>query len=134
MTKSNESELLDTAARLVAAFSRHDPRNYFSFFTPDATFVFYTHPAILTSLHQWEILWAEWEKEHGFRVKSCKSHEPAVQLLGTDAAVFRHIAESQIEMDGTTDTVWERETIVFHRVEGNWLAVHEHLSPGESAA
>ena len=50
-------------------------------------------------------------------------------MIGADVAVFRHIVVSSIEMEGVLDTVRERETIVFHRVESHWLAVHEHLSP-----
>lgn len=134
MTKSIELEVLDIAAQLVDAFSRHDAERYFSFFAADATFVFYTHPETLTSRRQWEALWGQWEKTLGFWVRSCVSHHPAVQLVGEDVAVFRHAVESHIEMNGTVDTVWERETIVFRRVDGTWLAIHEHLSPWESAA
>lgn len=134
MTKNTELEVLDIAAQLVDAFSRHEPEKYFSFFADDATFVFYTHPATLTSRNEWEALWVEWENTLGFRVRSCVSHEPAVQPMGENAAVFRHTVESHIEMSGTVDTVWERETIVFHRVDSTWLAIHEHLSPWESAA
>jgi hypothetical protein len=31
-------------------------------------------------------------------------------------------------------TLNERETIVFHRRDGQWIAVHEHLSPRPEAA
>jgi ketosteroid isomerase-like protein len=50
-----------------------------------------------------------------------------VQLLG-DTAIFTHSVHSAIELGGETTEVDERETIVFARREGRWLAVHEHLS------
>jgi ketosteroid isomerase-like protein len=34
-----------------------------------------------------------------------------------------------VEFGGEVSTVRERETIVFERRDGSWLAVHEHLSP-----
>jgi len=123
-----EQEVEQVAHKLVQAFGAHDPQRYFSFFSEEASFIFYTHPEVLTSRLQWEQLWAQWEDTLGFRVHSCHSHDGVVQMIGENAAVFRHRVESVIEMEGATDTVWERETIVFERVGESWLAVHEHLS------
>ena len=121
-------EIEHVALELVQAFGTHDPQRYFSFFSEDASFIFYTHPEVLTSRAQWEQLWAHWEVDLGFRVHSCRSHDGVVQMIGEKAAVFRHRVESVIEVEGATDTVWERETIVFERIGETWLAVHEHLS------
>lgn len=122
------SEVMKTARRLVTAFGAHDAVAYFDFFATDASFIFYTHPEMLTSRAEWEHLWSQWESDFGFRVHSCESHDAQVQMMGLDAAVFRHIVVSSIEMEGVLDTVKERETIVFHRAGAQWLAVHEHLS------
>lgn len=130
MRTNASAEVMQTAQNLVAAFGAHDADAYFDFFASDATFIFYTHPEMLTSRKEWETLWAQWETDLGFRVHSCESHDAQVQMIGPDAAVFRHIVVSSIEMEGVLDTVRERETIVFHRVGSHWLAVHEHLSPG----
>lgn len=129
MSTNTTTEVMRTAQKLVAAFGAHDANAYFNFFATDATFIFYTHPEILTSRQEWETLWAQWETDFGFRVHSCESHDAQVQMIGADVAVFRHIVVSSIEMEGVLDTVRERETIVFHRVGSHWLAVHEHLSP-----
>lgn len=126
-----EHDVLQTAAALVRAFGSHDAPTYFTFFAEDASFIFYTHPEMLTSRQEWEELWASWERESGFRVHSCESHEPQVQMVAHDVAIFRHIVVSRIEMDKHLDTVKERETIVFRKTESSWIAVHEHLSPLE---
>jgi ketosteroid isomerase-like protein len=133
VTATPEHQVLERAASLVAAFGRHDATAYFEHFASDASFIFYTHHDVLTSRSQWEGLWARWESEDGFRVHSCQSHDGVVQMVGSDVAVFHHTVESRIEMDGQIDTVWERETIVFHLIDGQWTAVHEHLSPREDS-
>ncbi|MBT5575734.1 MAG: SnoaL-like domain-containing protein [Microbacteriaceae bacterium] len=129
MNATSSAEVMKTAAALVEAFGSHDPAAYFPFFADDATFIFYTHPEILTSRASWEKLWAQWEHDLGFKVHSCESQDAHVQLLGSDAAVFRHIVLSSIEMEGVLEVVKERETIVFHHDGLRWVAVHEHLSP-----
>ena len=134
MSTAAEHSVLERAASLVEAFSRHDPEAYFAHFAPRASFIFYTHPDVLHSRAEWEQLWSTWESESGFRVHSCHSHDAVVSMCGSEVAVFSHTVESQIEMDGQVDTVWERETIVFQLIDGVWMAVHEHLSPWESAS
>ena len=108
----------EEAQRLVAAFS------------PDATFVFHNHPTRLGSRAEYEQVWADWERE-GFRVQGCRSTDQHVQLLTNDVAVFTHDVETDVSFGGEPETSRERETIVFRRGEGGWLAVHEHLSPRE---
>jgi uncharacterized protein (TIGR02246 family) len=121
-------EVSAAAAAIVAAFGRHDPRAYFALFAPEATFVFHTTPQRLNSRAEYQAEWAKWEKEDGFRVRSCKSSDQRVQVLG-DAAVFTHTVVTEISTKQGPTTMRERETIVFRRDRGKWIAVHEHLSP-----
>lgn len=125
---ADEAEVLATAADLVRAFGEHRVDDYFSFFAPDATFVFHHVPDRLDSRAAYEALWRQWEDEDGFRVLSCTSTNAAVQVLG-DVAVFRHDVHTVARLGGAEDPVDERETIVFARRDGRWVAVHEHLSP-----
>ena len=127
------AEATDTAAVLAAAdaiiddFAHHRTAAYFAGFAPDATFVFHTAERRLESRDDYERLWALWEIDDGFRVHGCTSSDRRVQLLG-DTAVFTHSVHSAIELGGETTEVDERETIVFARRDGGWIAVHEHLS------
>ena len=120
--------VLATARDLVRAFGEHDTARYFGCFAPDATFIFYTTAGRLTSREQYRRLWGQWEEQDGFRVVSCRSDRPAVQLLG-DAAVFTHEVTTIAEGSDGEQTLHERETIVFRREAAGWIAVHEHLSP-----
>jgi ketosteroid isomerase-like protein len=122
-------EVLAAARSLVEAFGRHDVRAYFAAFAPDATFVFHTTASRLDSREDYERLWATWEREDGFRVLSCRSSHGQVRMAGADGAAFSHDVETTVSTGGTESTVRERETIVFQRAGGRWLAVHEHLSP-----
>jgi len=122
------AEVSAAAAAIVAAFGRHDPTAYFALFAPEATFVFHTTPQRLDSRAEYQAEWAKWEKNDGFRVLSCKSSDQRVQVLG-DAAVFTHTVVTEISTRQGPTTMRERETIVFRREGGKWIAVHEHLSP-----
>lgn len=133
MTASGEveeaegAEVLAAAARLIDAFGAHDLARYFAGFGAEATFLFHTEPALIASKQEYEIRWREWEGE-GFRVLGCRSLEPAVQRVGADVAIFTHRVRTRVE--GVEHELRERESIVFHRIApGEWLAVHEHLSP-----
>jgi ketosteroid isomerase-like protein len=127
MTK--EAEVAQAAADLVAAFGRHDTEAYFRCFDPQATFVFYTHDTVLPSTAQYQDLFATWEREDGFRVLSCQSDQPQITMIDATTAIFVHHVTTTLLMAGTEQTVHERETIVFHHTNGQWRAVHEHLSP-----
>lgn len=126
------TDVLAAAAAIVDDFGHHRTAEYFAGFAPDATFMFYTHTERLNSRAEYEKLWAEWETNDGFRVHGCRSSNQKVQILGDSAAVFTHLVESDVEFAGEVSTITERETIVFEKRSGTWLAVHEHLSP-ESA-
>lgn len=123
------NEVLAAAAKIVDDFGHHRTTDYFSGFSSDATFMFYAHTERLNSRAEYEKLWAKWENEEGFKVHGCRSSKQLVQLIGQESAVFTHLVSSDIEFAGEVSTVGERETIVFSKVSGTWLAVHEHLSP-----
>lgn len=120
--------VLAAADEIVDDFAHHRTAEYFAGFAEDATFVFHTADRRLESRAEYEALWAQWESEDSFRVHGCRSSDRRVQLLG-DTAIFTHSVDSRIELGGQVDDVTERETIVFVRRDGRWVAVHEHLSP-----
>jgi ketosteroid isomerase-like protein len=126
--QSPEREVRAAADSIVSAFGRHDTESYFSRFAPEATFVFHTTARRLENLAEYRQEWASWERDIGFRVRSCVSSDQRVQLLG-DVAIFTHAVRSEISTNEGEITVHERETIIFHRRDGKWIAVHEHLSP-----
>ncbi len=74
------------AAAIVAAFGRHDPQAYFALFDPAATFIFYTTPYRLENREAYRREWATWEKDLGFRVRSCASSDQR----SASAACWRH--------------------------------------------
>ena len=78
-------------------------------------------------------MWAEWERDNGFRVLACESTAQRVQEYG-DLAVFTHDVRTVRLIDGAEDEVFERETIVLHRRGDSWTCVHEHLSPDPAHA
>lgn len=119
-----EEEVAAAAAELIGAYAASDHARYFDCFTPDATFLFHDEPGLLTTA-AYEAQWMQSESE-GFRVESCESSDGCVQALGPDAAVFTHRVLTRLA--GSAEPIRERETIVFTRRDGRWLAAHEHLS------
>jgi ketosteroid isomerase-like protein len=117
------------AARLVAAFGAGRVDDYFDCFAADASFVFYTTRERLESRAAYRSLWFRWESEDGFRVLGCESSNPLITRVGDDVAVFVHDVATVVATNAGEETLAERETIVFARRDGAWLAVHEHLSP-----
>lgn len=70
-----------------------------------------------------------WE-EDGFKVHSCLSSDAKVTLFAESrVAVFTHSVRTDLSMGEERVTNRERETIVFEKIDGRWLAIHEHLSP-----
>lgn len=125
--------VLAAADAIVDDFAHHRTAAYFAGFAEDATFVFHTHDRRLESRADYEALWAQWEREDGFRVHACTSSDRRVQLLG-DVAIFTHAVHTRVELGGEVSEVDERETIVFQLRDARWVAVHEHLSPATEAA
>ncbi len=130
---STDAEVLSAAAHLVQAFGSADVEAYFACFAPDATFVFHTTDRVLGSRQEYRDEWAEWERTDDFRVLACTSSDQRVQDLG-DVAVFTHRVATTVRAAGETAELHERETIVFRRIDGSWLGVHEHLSPDPGGA
>jgi len=122
------AEVIAASRAIVEAFGRDDSEAYFRLFDPEATFIFHTTPQRLESRAAYEAEWAAWRRDLGFRVRSCTSREPRVQLLG-DVAILTHLVRTEITTTEGDATLEERETIVFRRTGGRWIAVHEHLSP-----
>lgn len=126
--ETTRNAVLQAADSLIDAFARHDRENYFSAFSPAATFIFHNLDRPLRSRAAYESEWALWETRDGFRVKSCHSTDRNLQLYGA-IAIFSHSVETLAEFAGEAVTSHERETIVFEeQPDGRWLAVHEHLS------
>lgn len=120
--------VLAAADQLVTAFSHHDRDAYFAAFSPDATFIFHNLDRALRNRAEYEAEWALWESRDGFRVRTCLSSERNLQITG-DVAIFTHCVETEAEFGGEPVTSRERETIVFAKApDGQWLAIHEHLS------
>lgn len=128
MDSDSEIAVKAAAARIVAAFARHDREAYFACFAPAATFVFHNLPHRLETREEYVREWQRWETEEGFHVESCLSTGQRVQSFG-DIAVFTHSVSTVIGTKQGKVTLNERETIVFQSRAGQgWIAVHEHLS------
>jgi ketosteroid isomerase-like protein len=128
MTDSDElaASAMQAAVDVIAAFGSHDTKRYFDGFAPEATFLFHAEPALLSSRAAYEALWAGWEQD-GFRVLSCRSLNPRLDLITDDVAVFTHAVRTRLA--GVEAEQRERETIILRRgAGGRWLGVHEHLS------
>ncbi len=112
---------------MSATLNAMDAQSYFAAFDPQATFVFHASPSRLNSRQEYEEQWQSWVSG-GWKVVSCHSSDPLVQVLGT-AAVFSHTVRTVTEEGGTPTNTEERETIVFCRTGDTGItAVHEHLS------
>lgn len=125
-TNDRSASAMQAAVDVIAAFGSHDTARYFDGFAPEATFLFHAEPGLLPSRAAYEAKWADWEQD-GFRVLSCTSLNPRLDLITDDVAVFTHSVRTRLE--GVDDEQRERETIVLRRAaDGRWLGVHEHLS------
>jgi len=127
----DEREVREAVEAIVRAFSDGRVDDYFSFFHPDCSFVFYTNERRLNSPVEYRSLWERWVAEDGFEVRSCLTRDKRVQLWG-DSAVVTHEVETHVSTHSSEDVLFEHETIVLVRAaDGRWLAVHEHLSPAK---
>jgi ketosteroid isomerase-like protein len=125
---SAEDEVMAAALSLIDAFARNDRPRYFAAFTPDANFIFHAINRVLESRAAYEAEWERWITDLDFRVKDCISSHRVVKVYG-DTAVFTHQTETHISTKAGEESYHERESIIFHKVGGAWLGVHEHLSP-----
>ena len=129
---SAEEEVRRAGEALVTAFGSGDLDAYFDCFADDATFLFHTTDRLLSSTEEYRQEWARWIAEDGFRVLDCSTQDTAIQLF-EDVAVLTHRVRTTVSTRAGTEVLSERETIVFARRDGRWLAVHEHLSPAPGA-
>jgi uncharacterized protein (TIGR02246 family) len=111
--------------RLMNAFADGDPDGYFGCFHEDASFLFPGEP-IMEPRSTYRSAWDRWEQE-GVRFTDVVTEDVRVRVFG-DTAVVTHRIASTVEAGGQTTVERERESIVFARAAGRWLAVHEHLS------
>lgn len=117
---------MQAAVDVIAAFGAHDTARYFDGFAQEATFLFHAEPGLVPSRAAYEAMWSSWEQD-GFRVISCRSLNPRLDLISDDVAVFTHAVRTRLA--GVEDEQRERETIILRRrADGRWLGVHEHLS------
>ena len=129
---SPEEEVRRAADVLVAAFGSGDLEAYFGSFADDSTFLFHTTDRLLPSTEEYRQEWARWIAEDGFRVLDCSTLDTEIQLF-EDVAVLTHRVRTTVSSSAGTEVLRERETIVFARRDGRWLAVHELLSPAPGA-
>jgi ketosteroid isomerase-like protein len=125
---SAEREVIAAAVALIDAFARNDRPRYFAAFIPEATFIFHTTNRVLTSRAAYEAEWESWITDLDFKVKDCISTHRVAKVYGS-VGVFTHQTETHISTKDGEQSYQERETIIFHNINGKWLAVHEHLSP-----
>jgi ketosteroid isomerase-like protein len=130
---ATQAEVLAAAAALVDAFATGDLEGYFAAFADDATFLFHTHPEPILSTAGYREVWDRWVGEDGFSVLGATSSEQVVRSIGPTVAVFVHRVVTTVRTGAGEAILHERETIVFERRQGRWLAVHEHLSSDPGA-
>ncbi|GAN81706.1 nuclear transport factor 2 family protein [Acidocella aminolytica] len=121
------NEVCAVATALIAAFEANDRDEYFSFFAPEARFIFQTVPFVMQSRAIYEAEYDRWVREDGFEVLQCDSTHQQADIYG-DSAVFTHQTFTRIRTKAGESAFQERETIIFTRRDGKWMAVHEHLS------
>ena len=122
-----QDEVRAVATALIAAFEANDRDGYFSYFTPEARFIFHAVPFVMESRAAYEAEYDRWVREDGFKVLECTSTRQHVDVFG-DSAVFTHQTFTRVRTSEGESAYHERESIIFIRQDGKWLAVHEHLS------
>jgi ketosteroid isomerase-like protein len=125
---SAEAEVDAAATALLDAFAANDRVRYFASFTPDATFVFPIVDHVMLSPADYAAEWRGWIDKDDFKITECLSFDRVIQMHG-DTAIFIHRTITRSTATSGARTLHERETIVFKKVDGRWLAVHEHVSP-----
>jgi uncharacterized protein (TIGR02246 family) len=115
--------------QLMSAFASGDPDTYFACFHEDASFLFPGEPQ-LEPLSAYRSAWSRWQRE-GIRFTDVVTDDVRVRLFG-DTAVVTHRVATTISAGGKATVDRERESIIFARTGGRWLAVHEHLSTAET--
>lgn len=119
-------EVRQAYEQLMNSFSSGDSDEYFACFHQDASFVFPDEP-LLEPRSTYRSAWSRWQRE-GVRFTDVVADDVRVRVFG-DTAVVTHRIATTVNVRGKTTVDRERESIIFARLAGRWLAVHEHLSP-----
>jgi ketosteroid isomerase-like protein len=114
---------------LMNAFVAGTSDEYFDCFHEEASFVF-AGEALLQPRSAYRSTWDRWQRE-GVRFTDAAAYDIRVRVVG-DTAVVTHRLRTTVIADGIESVDRERESIVFSRVGGRWLALHEHLSAEET--
>jgi uncharacterized protein (TIGR02246 family) len=111
---------------LMSAFASGDTAAYFAGFHEAASFIF-PGEQLLESRSAYRTAWSRWHDD-GVRFTDVVADDVRVRLFGETAVVTHRIATT-VTSGGEVSVERERESIIFVRQGGRWLAVHEHLSP-----
>jgi ketosteroid isomerase-like protein len=126
---TDQEQILRVGTYVIERFAAHDVAGYFACFAPEATFIFHNESTFMSSRAAYEAVWQRWEREDGFRVLECRSFDQRAKVMG-DVGIFTHQLVTRLGTNSGEQESAERETIIFQRQPGGeWLAVHEHLSP-----
>ncbi|NEM89794.1 nuclear transport factor 2 family protein [Galbitalea soli] len=126
-------QVLTAAEAIVARLGAGDIEAYFECFASDATFAHYAHSDQVLSRSQFLLRWRESMEAEGVRMLSARSSDRRAHIHG-DFSVFSHLLRREIARGEQRETLTERESIVFARRGGRWMAVHSHVSPVHSTA
>ena len=121
------NEVLTAYEQLVSAF--REGRDKFGSFADEATVV--DGGRWFGTLAEYRAAWDAWvdDVRHLPVPASVQTQVLSLQVLG-DSAILVHSIESQERADARKEREREIETIVFARQQdGQWLIVHQHLSP-----
>lgn len=122
-----DAEIFAAVDKLIADCLNGRWEEFLAGYSADASLVCYGIAGRVESRDEFRLLLASWVTEHGFEMQTARSTERRVQYIGS-AAVFTHVLETQFRFDGISDRKFERETLVFEQIAGEWLCAHEHLS------
>ena len=125
---SDEVEVEAAAVALLDAFAKNDLPRYFGSFLPEASFIFPIVDHVMHSPAEYAAEWQRWVEADDFKVTECLSFDRKIQVYG-DLAIFTHRIITRSTGHSGERTLHERETIIFKRVGGVWMAAHEHVSP-----
>jgi ketosteroid isomerase-like protein len=125
---SDEADVEAAAVALLEAFAANDLPRYFGSFVPEATFVFPIVDRVMLSRDDYRAEWQVWIETDAFKVTECSSFDRLIQVYG-DLAIFIHRTVTRSTGHSGERTLHERETIIFRKIQGVWMAVHEHVSP-----
>jgi ketosteroid isomerase-like protein len=125
---TDAAEVETAAVALLDAFAANDRPRYFGSFAPEASFVFPIVDHVMVSRDEYAAEWQRWIDTDDFKVTGFESLDRMIRVYG-DVAIFIHRSITHSTGRSGDSTLHERETIIFNKINGKWLAVHEHVSP-----